>query len=159
MKFKVGDTVQIVSEGYFDERLNCSNMLAIEAEAIREMKKYSDKITIVKEIRADGLKLDIDNGDFFWGEYEIDEIEEDYIVTDECKATDKQVGGSHYKDKKLQPWDIIDELNLNFYEGNALKYLIRYKDKNGVEDLKKAIHYIEKLIEDLQSPTNQRGKK
>ena len=67
------------------------------------------------------------------------------------KATDKQVGGSHYKDKKLQPWDIIDELNLNFYEGNALKYLIRYKDKNGVEDLKKAIHYIEKLIQDLES--------
>ena len=46
------------------------------------------------------------------------------------KATDKQVGGSHYKDKKLQPWDIIDALELNFYEGNALKYLIRYKEKN-----------------------------
>lgn len=63
---------------------------------------------------------------------------------------DKQVGGNHYKDKKLQPWEIIDALNLNFYEGNALKYLIRYKDKNGVQDLKKAIHYIEKIIEDVK---------
>ena len=66
----------------------------------------------------------------------------------QSKVLDKQVGGNHYKDKKLQPWDIIDALDLNFYEGNALKYLIRYKDKNGVEDLKKAIHYIEKIIED-----------
>ena len=70
------------------------------------------------------------------------------------KATDKQVGGNHYKDKKLQPWDIIDALDLNFYEGNALKYLIRYKEKNGVEDLKKAIHYIEKIIEDLKNEDN-----
>jgi hypothetical protein len=70
------------------------------------------------------------------------------------KATDKQVGGNHYKDKKLQPWDIIDALDLNFYEGNALKYLIRYKEKNGVEDLKKSIHYIEKIIEDVSSTTS-----
>lgn len=73
---------------------------------------------------------------------------------DTVKATDKQVGGNHYKDKKLQPWDIIDALDLNFYEGNALKYLIRYKDKNGVEDLKKSIHYIEKIIEDVSSTTS-----
>lgn len=66
----------------------------------------------------------------------------------------KQVGGNHYKDKKLQPWDIIDALKLNFYEGNALKYLIRYRDKNGVEDLKKSIHYIEKMIEDYDSTTS-----
>jgi hypothetical protein len=62
-------------------------------------------------------------------------------------AFDKQVGGEHYKDKALQPWEIIEKLDLDFWEGNALKYLLRYKDKNGVEDLKKAVHYIEYLIE------------
>jgi len=64
-----------------------------------------------------------------------------------ASTTDKQVGGSHYKEMKIQPWDIIDAHKLDFYEGNALKYLLRYKEKNGVEDLKKAIHYIERLIE------------
>ena len=78
----------------------------------------------------------------------------DLVKMDEPKATDKQVGGNHYKDKKLQPWDIIDALDLNFYEGNALKYLIRYREKNGVEDLKKSIHYIEKMIEDYDSTTS-----
>jgi len=58
----------------------------------------------------------------------------------------KQVGGDHYKKYKIQPWDIIDEYGLNYYEGNALKYLLRTKN-NRVEDLQKAIHYIEKLIE------------
>lgn len=56
-----------------------------------------------------------------------------------------QVGGDHYR-QPIQPWDIIDIYGLNFYEGNALKYLLRRKD-NRIQDLKKAAHYIEKLIE------------
>jgi len=62
----------------------------------------------------------------------------------------KQVGGNHYKEKKFQVWDIVDEYNLNFYEGGALKYLLRRK-LNRVEDLKKAIHYLEKEIVNLES--------
>jgi hypothetical protein len=58
---------------------------------------------------------------------------------------DKQVGGDHYKKNKIQPWDIIDDHNLNFYEGNALKYLLRRKGKRE-EDLQKAIHYLEKEV-------------
>jgi len=60
---------------------------------------------------------------------------------------DKQVGGTHYTKKSIQPWDYIHENNLCYFTGNAVKYLSRWKDKGGVEDLKKAIHYIEKLIE------------
>ena len=63
-------------------------------------------------------------------------------------ARDVQVGGQHYKDKAMQPWDIIDAWGLDFYAGNVLKYLLRYKHKGGVEDLKKALHYLDKLIED-----------
>ena len=61
---------------------------------------------------------------------------------------DTQVGGDHYKNKgPYQPWVMIEKLGLDFFEGNALKYLIRWRDKNGVEDLKKAKHYLEYLIE------------
>lgn len=64
----------------------------------------------------------------------------------------KQVGGSHYKDRAIQPWAYMEanytkEEFVGFLRGNAHKYLARYKDKNGIEDLKKAIHYIEKLIQ------------
>ncbi len=58
----------------------------------------------------------------------------------------KQVGGDHYNKHKMQPFDIIDEYGLNFYEGNVLKYLLRWRNKNGSEDLLKAKHYLEELI-------------
>lgn len=58
-----------------------------------------------------------------------------------------QVGGQHYNAKSLQPWDVIIAWNLGFLDGNAMKYLARWRDKGGIEDLKKAKHYIEKLIE------------
>ena len=64
-----------------------------------------------------------------------------------------QVGGSHYKDKAMQPWDIIDAWELNFYAGNVIKYILRYKHKDGLQDLQKARHYIDKLIEDYADPT------
>ena len=54
-------------------------------------------------------------------------------------ARDTQVGGSHYQNK-IQPFDIIDAWELDFYEGNVLKYLLRYRYKNGSQDLKKAQH-------------------
>jgi hypothetical protein len=59
----------------------------------------------------------------------------------------KQIDGDHYTKRKIQPWDIIEEYKLDFFEGNALKYLLRYKDKDGLVDLEKCKHYIEYLIE------------
>lgn len=63
-------------------------------------------------------------------------------------ASAKQVGGDHYKQTAIQPWDIIDDHGLDFYRGNALKYLLRAGKKGpAVQDLRKALHYIEKCIE------------
>ena len=53
-----------------------------------------------------------------------------------------QVGGDHYCKHTIQPIDIIREYGMDFFEGNALKYLLRYKDNNGIQDLDKAIDYI-----------------
>ena len=62
----------------------------------------------------------------------------------------KQIGGNHYAKHKIQPWDIIDEYNLDYYLGNVLKYVLRAKDKNGIEDLKKAQHYLEYVVQKEQ---------
>ena len=63
------------------------------------------------------------------------------------KANDRQHGGSHYKSLAIQPWDYIESNNIPYLEGSAIKYLTRWRDKGGITDLKKAIHFIEKRIE------------
>lgn len=62
-------------------------------------------------------------------------------------ALDKQVGGGHYKDKGIQPIQYIFANNLGFCEANIVKYASRWKEKNGIQDLEKIIHYTELLIE------------
>ena len=64
---------------------------------------------------------------------------------------DSQVGGDHYSKYKIQVVDIIDDHKLDFYEGNILKYLLRYKDKNGVQDLYKLEHYLQMIIKKFES--------
>ena len=62
-------------------------------------------------------------------------------------ANDTQVSGKHYQDLTIQTWDYIVANNIGYLEGNVIKYVSRYKSKNGLEDLKKARHYLDKLIE------------
>ena len=64
-----------------------------------------------------------------------------------AKANDKQEGGLHYKSKSIQPWDAIVDWGLGFLDGNVVKYMVRWKDKEGLQDLRKARHYLDKLIE------------
>lgn len=62
-------------------------------------------------------------------------------------ALSEQPGGSHYKDKAIQPVQYIHANGLGFCEGNVVKYVSRWREKNGLEDLLKARHYIDLLIE------------
>lgn len=62
-------------------------------------------------------------------------------------ALDTQVGGDHYKQFKIQPIEFTFKNNLNFLQGNVIKYVCRYKHKHGKEDLLKVKHYIDLLIE------------
>lgn len=57
-----------------------------------------------------------------------------------------QVGGAHYKKYKVQPIEFAMANNLNYCQANAIKYITRYRDKGGKEDLAKAIHNIEILM-------------
>jgi hypothetical protein len=62
-------------------------------------------------------------------------------------AYDKQIGGSHYKDMTIQPSEFINKNNLPFAEGNAIKYICRHKHKGERQDLEKAKHYIDMILE------------
>ena len=68
-------------------------------------------------------------------------------TTIHLSALDKQVSGNHYKDKGIQPIVYIHANNLGFCAGNVVKYVTRYKEKNGAADIRKAIHYLELLLE------------
>lgn len=58
-----------------------------------------------------------------------------------------QVGGDHYKSMKIQPVEFIHANNIPYMEGNIIKYVTRWRTKNGKADLEKAKHYIDLLIE------------
>jgi len=62
-------------------------------------------------------------------------------------ALDKQVAGNHYKDQPIQPVEYIYANAIGYFEGNVIKYVSRWRNKNGIADLEKAKHYIELLIE------------
>lgn len=65
----------------------------------------------------------------------------------EPSALNVQVGGDHYKKLKIQPIEFIHANNIPFIEGNIIKYITRWREKNGVRDLEKVKHYVDLLIE------------
>jgi len=78
-------------------------------------------------------------------------------IFSESFPQDKQIGGSHYKDFHIQPYEFISKNNLSFFQGNVIKYVCRYLNKNGIEDLNKIIHYCElekKKMKDSNGQSN-----
>jgi hypothetical protein len=73
-------------------------------------------------------------------------------------ASETQVGGEHYRNKEVQPWTAMQswmsaEEFEGFLRGNVIKYIARYKDKDGVKDVLKARHYLERLLEHIDRNT------
>lgn len=71
-----------------------------------------------------------------------------------------QIGGNHYTSKAVQPWEAMQawmtqEEFTGFLRGNVIKYIARCNEKGGIEDLKKARHYLDKLIETLTEQQNK----
>lgn len=69
------------------------------------------------------------------------------VEENRSKANETQVGGKHYQGAAIQHWDIVAMHNLDYFQGQITKYVMRWKMKNGVEDLKKAQHFLQKYIE------------
>lgn len=74
-------------------------------------------------------------------------------------SNEVQVGGSHYKKLVIQPWDYISKNEIPYLEGSAIKYLTRWRDKGGLEDLEKTKHFVEKLIENEKERINNNKNK
>jgi len=62
-------------------------------------------------------------------------------------AKDKQIGGSYYKNHLIQPIEFMVKNQIPFLEGSVIKYVLRHREKNGIQDIDKAIHYLELLKE------------
>lgn len=74
-------------------------------------------------------------------------------------ASEVQVGGDHYRSKTVQPWTAMEawmtpEEFEGFLRGNVIKYIARYKDKDGIKDVYKAMHYLQRLLELLEGRSN-----
>ena len=77
------------------------------------------------------------------------------------RANDKQIGGDHYKNMGIEPWDVVDtwplEQRIGAYRAGALKYLMRMGAKDeAAQEIGKGVHYLEKLLEVLKEKANER---
>lgn len=66
-------------------------------------------------------------------------------------ANTRQVGGEHYGLTKVQHWDLVVQFGWDYFQGQIIKYVMRCKKKNGLQDLEKAAHYLEKYIEEIKA--------
>ena len=71
-------------------------------------------------------------------------------IFDKVFPQNKQIGGSHYRKFHIQPYEFISKNDLSFFQGCVIKYVCRYKNKNGIQDLEKVIHYCELEIKKLK---------
>ena len=71
----------------------------------------------------------------------------DMFKSTHYNSLEDQIGGKHYRSMKIQPAEFINENKLLFAEGNAIKYICRHQSKGKAEDIEKAIHYLEMILE------------
>ena len=74
----------------------------------------------------------------------------DKSVFDSITPQERQIGGSHYKNFRIQPYEFISKNNLSFFQGCVVKYVCRYLKKDKIKDLEKIIHYCELEIKKLR---------
>lgn len=161
-KFKIGDKVKVVGHketvAYFGGDSSCLSEIGTEGT----VDKICDELASIKgevyylhvedlillenaekEVLIEKANNLLDRADLL-----VDKIITNAHIAEQEKIESKlynplvaQEGGGHYKDKGIQPLEYTMKNSLSFCEGNVVKYISRYKSKNGVEDLAKVIHY------------------
>lgn len=74
------------------------------------------------------------------------------------RAKDTQIGGTHYSEFPIQPGEFVRQNGIGWYEGNAIKYICRHKLKGGKQDIEKAIHYLQMVLEEYTDNYNTQFK-
>ena len=137
-KFKVGDKVQVIKDNNTTTWFNIETQYIL-GEIVKVISYYPEPVYLVKVEGYTGVH---DNGTFKFRNKHLKLV--DQSVEQEVKVYNPlvaQEGGGHYKDRGIQPLEYTMKNNLSFCEGNVVKYISRYKSKNGIEDLAKVIHY------------------
>ena len=143
-KFRVGDKVQVIKD-------NCTNWWFtvedqyIDGVVVQVNPEEKEDLYYVK---IEGFKGIYDDGGFAFNDEHLKLIEACETVSEQDKMESltynpliAQEGGGHYKNRGIQPLEYTMKNSLSFCEGNVVKYISRYKSKNGIEDLAKVIHY------------------
>ena len=108
-----------------------------------------------KELLSEVFNTTVKNIELDRGQTEVkiyilyDEVADKDSGCDQVDSKRKQIGGDHYAKHTIQPWDIIREYELDFFEGSCISYILRRKN-NRLEDLQKAAHYLEECIKNEQ---------
>ena len=84
-------------------------------------------------------------------EMNANEKKEPLLDREFSRSNTRQVGGQHYGLGVRQHWDLVVEFDLDYFQGQITKYVMRWNKKNGLEDLKKAQHFLEKYIEEIEA--------
>ena len=127
--FKVGDEVEVVS-------LQEANGIGYRGDC----PVWVGETGVVTVVGVGDMPYAVEtNGEtWFWSENNLKLVNEETQTYNPLIA---QEGGGHYKNRGIQPLEYTMKNNLSFCEGNVVKYISRYKSKNGIEDLAKVIHY------------------
>ena len=130
-KFKMGDEVEIVK---LDKTIQHFGGVGGVLSPIGTK-------TFVTYVDVTGEEVEIDTDTYSYHADDLTLVKNEVLETQAYNPLIAQEGGGHYKDRGIQPLEYTMKNNLSFCEGNVVKYISRYKSKNGVEDLAKVIHY------------------
>ena len=130
-KFKVGDEVEIVKLDKTTKHFGGEGLLSPVGTK-----------TFITWVAVTGEEVEIDTGMYSYHADDLTLIKNEALESKPYNPLIAQEGGGHYKNRGIQPLEYTMQNNLSFCEGNVVKYISRYKSKNGVEDLAKVIHYV-----------------
>ena len=129
-KFKVGDEVEVVKLDKTIKLFGGEGLLSPVGTK-----------TFVTYVDVTGEEVEIDTDMYSYHADDLTLIKNEALESKPYNPLNTQEGGGHYKNRGIQPLEYTMKNNLSFCEGNVVKYISRYKSKNGIEDLAKVIHY------------------
>jgi hypothetical protein len=129
------------------KKTKTDNALGTMQEAVRKYDEVREAMWEPTRYEFGSAPLKVEGGSYVPFPEKYTDVISDGGLDPRDRALDVQIGGGHYKDYAIQPVEFIHKNKIPYIEGCAIKYLCRWREKGGIEDLKKVKHYIHLLIE------------